>query len=300
MSIDFGGGYQREANFFRQFDPCILRTNIRSKSFFRKLEAESWQFMGIGAVLFSEKLCSSYFVFGSILEAEVNLNADVDSKIEPFYSTMGLQCILPTKGLTEVGTAKIACYYNSKMINASLESLSKPGSTKRLRKDLLARIFIENVEIHAVSGFKFGQDYVFDFLLFYCIKHLGVEFVGQYIDNIPEEVVEIAHTFDLMFYERLNPKNLITFPDSAACNAYLSSLFKAGIDLYDKNDYCELAAIREWLAIYYKQPNGHIRLYCDEKHCSAVRKKICLADIAYSLNSWMYKIVCLFSKLLHL
>ena len=260
VSIDFGGYWARESNFFIKFDPYIIRTNIREQDFFRKLEPISWQFMGIGTVLFAEKLNARYYSFGTILEADYNFNVPVSLNVLPF-SSLGLQCIQPTYGLTEVGTTKIACHYYDHLIQDSLNSLSNPGTIKRLRKDILARLFLKDIPINKVSGFKFGQDYVFDFLLFYLIKKLGIHFMSQYIADIPTIIVDISSRFNLEFYEKLNPKALITFPNIDICNFYLQKLFESDIDIYNENDFYELSQIRKVLSIVYNQVDNHVDMY---------------------------------------
>ena len=260
ISIDFGGSFAREYNFFRTFNPIIVKTNIRESKFFKKLESKSWQFMGLGTVLYAEKLQSAYYTFGTILEADRNFNCNVTPSSLPF-SALGLGYISATNGLTEVATTKIACNYHPDLIKDSLQSLSNVGTVKRFRKDLLASIFTNNIHINKVSNFQFGKDYVFDFLLFYFIKIFGFYFISNMIKGIPEDIQTISSTFKLNFYERMNPKTLITFNNYSICDSYLRCMFESGISIYTKDDFYELYAIRNALSKHYHEENKHCLLY---------------------------------------
>lgn len=259
ISLDFGGKFTRESIFFKDFNPIILKTNLRESEFFKKLESKSWQFMGIGTILYAEKLESKYYSFGTILEADRNFNCHVSPDVLPF-SALGLKYVSAINGLTEVSTTKIACYYHRNLIHNSLQSLADPGTVKRLRKDLLASIFINDITINKINNFKFGRDYTFDFLLFYFIKFFGYEFMKGIINEIPEQIHAISSTFKLTFYERVNPKAFITFDNYTFYNNYLRKLFEAGITLYDENDYYELYKIRDILSKYYNEENRHLLL----------------------------------------
>lgn len=261
ISIEFNGRFNRESDFFKEFHPYILRTNFRESDFFKKLESKSWQFMGIGSILYCEKFKAKYFTFGTILEADNNLNCNVQSVVKPF-SGADLSYISAINGLTEVGTTKLAYECYGEKISKSLKSLADEGTVKRLRKDLLASLFSDSINIHSVKNFKFGKDYVFDFLCFYFIKNKGIKFISQYISNIPEEVIDLTIKLNLKFYEKLNPKALITFNNSSLYDFYIVKLFSFGFGIYDENDYYELSKVRACLSKFYKQENKHKPLYC--------------------------------------
>ena len=254
VSIDFGGNFIREYNFFKNFNPFIVRTNIRESNLFKKLESKSWQFMGLGTVLYAEKLHSKYYSFGTILEADRDFNCNVTNKILPF-SALGLKNFSAINGLTEVATTKIVSLYTPNLVIQSLQSLSNIGTIKRLRKDLLASIFIKNIEIHNLKNFNFGNDYVFDFLLFYFIKIFGINYMQNIIKNIPQEIKIISSKLNLNFYNRVNPKSFITFNNCNLFNIYIQSLFKFNISIYNNNDYYELYIIRETLSKLYNEKN---------------------------------------------
>ena len=66
VAIDFERGYVREKNFFKRFNPYVLQTNVRQEL---NVDRNSWEFMGIGAILYGDYLTAGYHVFGTILEA---------------------------------------------------------------------------------------------------------------------------------------------------------------------------------------------------------------------------------------
>src|SRR5699024_6541660 len=63
VSLDFGGRFSRERQFFEKFQPNIIETNLVDL----KLNRYSWTFMGIGALLFRDELNISSYAFGSIM-----------------------------------------------------------------------------------------------------------------------------------------------------------------------------------------------------------------------------------------
>lgn len=143
ISVDFGGWFARETDFFKDFNPYILRTNFRQLKYDRK----SWTFMGSGALLYAKAFNAAYHVFGTIFEATPSHLWDVPPNsvfIETLpFSAVGLKDIRLMNGLTEVATAMIVTKFYPHLINASLKSLAAPTSEKRFRKQLLTEIVCE-------------------------------------------------------------------------------------------------------------------------------------------------------------
>ena len=133
VAIDFGLGFEREENFFKNFNPYVLKTNVR-----KSLDADhnSWEFMGIGAILYSNYLNAGYHVFGTIMEAsKENFLPNFRLPISVFnapFCYCGLKEMRYINGLTEIGTSIIASYYDENKIANSLISLSNPGTEKRM------------------------------------------------------------------------------------------------------------------------------------------------------------------------
>lgn len=261
VAVDFGGSFQREAEFFKQFKPYTLKTNFRQL----KLDRNSWTFMGVGAILYSEYLDAGYNVFGTIFEAtpahfKKASSTAHSNKTEPFYSA-GLKDIRYTNGLTEVGTAIIVSYYAPELIQASLASLSMPKTEKRFRKELLLDIVCEkynrkiSVEktLEPDTKIKFGTNLALDFLALYILKNRGIEAAKATMCDIPQEAVELAEECKLQFYERLNCDYVSgeTFQTDDLRAEFMSKVLSAGVVPYTEKDYEELRRVLNYLNRYH-------------------------------------------------
>lgn len=226
--------------------------------------------MGVGTILFCELLKAKYFIFGSILEADPNLNVMAGTQIKPF-DILGLDSINLVRGMTELTTTKIACNFQDfSTIQASLDSLSDPGSCKRFRKDLLVYVFNPTIKINRTrTTYEFGKDYTFDFLLLYIIKTRGLTFGRQFVKNIPPEIVALVNNLSLNFYERVHPCSLVGFPTTSFMKYFLEKIMSNNILFYEPNDFQELSEVRNVLAELYGQKNNHIDFqinYGSHKH----------------------------------
>ncbi len=260
VSMDFGGNFSREREFFKKFNTCIVSTNLLETP----LRRNSWAFMGIASILFSDYLNSEYYTFGGILEAGIinfytNSPAFKNPSFPPF-SAAGMKNAPYVIGLTEVGTIKVLAHFNPKLISKSLDSLANPGEEKRYRKQVLAKIWerkigknfgMNIVERPPVVHFKFGQNFAADFLSFYIIKNAGLDIASHTISDIPSEVVEIANRLSLEFYEKVNPNFVENFP-KALLNDYLAKLEEARISMYNEKDWQEFNEVRNLLSKYYE------------------------------------------------
>lgn len=262
IAVDFGGWFEREQVFFRQFSPHVVTTNFRQL----KYDREHWTFMGTGALLFAKTVGAKYCVFGTILEAnadQINENPRyaVVQETQPF-SALGLKDMRVTNGLTEVATVMLVTYYYPEYVQASLKSLAAAGSEKLYRKQLLTNIIckryrrsVEQVNLDVPDREKiavpFGKNFAIDFLALYELKYAGLEAVSKTVTDIPQEVFELVERLSLRLYERLNTKFLHTIPESIRQH-YLDQLYAAGIVEYDENDWNELREIRALLSKYHK------------------------------------------------
>lgn len=267
VSIDFGTGFERERNFFEQFHPHILRTNFRRL----KMDRNSWTFMGAGAILYSKYLRASHYVFGTVLEATTwnflpHLNRIGSGKVPPF-SFMGLESIRCITGLTEVGTTMVVCHYLPQLMDACLSSLSRPGTIKRKRKELLFEIVCSRYgrKANFVSTpaperkIPFGQNFLEDFLCLYYLKHRGREAAQNIISDIPEEALLLAGRLKLNFYERLHCAflNESSFPDNQWRADYIKKAVAAGVLPYEEEDYREIRLVADFLNQYHNYyPSG--------------------------------------------
>jgi cyanophycin synthetase len=260
VSMDFGGNFSRERTFFGNFSPCIVKTNLLSTL----LRYNSWTFMGIASILFSEYLGTNYQTFGNILEASLD---NFSSKLynvrhfsAPPFIAAGIESAPYVLGLTEVGTIKLIAHYHPELIDKSLISLANPGEEKRCRKQFLAKIVtqklrmalnLDMVDCPSKILFKFGQNFAGDFLSFYIVKNAGMDIASQALNDIPKEVEATVETLRLDFYERYNTNFIINFPQTLKSDM-LSKLTEAGIEAYTEADWKEFKIIRQFLSQYHE------------------------------------------------
>ncbi|MBS4200629.1 hypothetical protein KHA93_13405 [Bacillus sp. FJAT-49732] len=259
VSMDFGGRFSREKTFFEKFDTYIVRTNLLETP----LKDNTWSFMGIASILYSDYLGTDYQTFGSILEAGPNNFSDAPIAAKnvsfPPFKMAGMENAPYVLGLTEVGTLNVLGHHSPELIAESLDSLATPGEEKRYRKQVLSQIASNKIGINfglniidrpARPHFKFGQNFAADFLSFYVIKNIGIEIASHTISEIPEEVQKLADKLNLDFYERVNPNFLVNFPKPLLAGL-LSKLAEADVFPYTQKDWEEFYEIRNLLSIYY-------------------------------------------------
>ncbi|WP_186312227.1 hypothetical protein, partial [Staphylococcus epidermidis] len=98
VSLDFGGGFAREREFYQQFKPASIATNFRAEGF----AENSWSFMGIGTILLRDYLDLGTLSFGAILEASPwNFQRDLifGGGPQPWFKAAGLNQVNPALGL---------------------------------------------------------------------------------------------------------------------------------------------------------------------------------------------------------
>lgn len=261
VAVDFGGWFEREAKFFKQFEPYTLTTNFRKL----KYDREDWTFMGVGACLFAQALGAKYNVFGTIFEANtdtINDQPKCACSLDTMpFSALGLKDMRVTNGLTEVATVMLVTYYYPEHVQASLKSLAAVGSEKLYRKQVLTDIVckryrrqVDHIELAVPVKEKvavpFGVNFALDFLALYELKYAGIEVVSNTVTDVPPEAIELVNRLGMRFYERLNTNFLPTIPKDMRQN-YLDKLHAAGIVEYDENDWQEMREVRKLLARYH-------------------------------------------------
>jgi len=266
VAMDFGGWFERERVFFEKFNPHTVRTNCRQL----KMDRNSWTFMGVGAILYSEYLAAGYNVFGTILEATPmhfvsSPTAARSNRTYPFIYG-GLKDIRYTNGLTEVGTALVVSHYAPHLAEKSLVSLSNPKTEKRYRKELLLDIVCE--KYHREVNYErtlppekkivFGSNFAVDFLCLYILKNRGLESANMTVCDIPQDAIDLVKGLRLDFYERLNCEFVSgsTFPNDNERGRYIGKVLAAGVLPYTENDYREYRIVSDFLNKYHKfNPN---------------------------------------------
>ncbi|OOB79956.1 MAG: hypothetical protein BEN18_02185 [Epulopiscium sp. Nuni2H_MBin001] len=259
VSIDFGHWFIAEQKFFAKFAPYTVKTNFRQL----KYDKASWTFKGIASILYSEHLGGGLNTFGTILEATpynfISYQRINKTGIVQPFNLVGLTDVKFTHGLTEVGTAMVLSHYKPELINDSLQSLSKPGSEKRYRKQLLTSIvskkFNKNIFIELtdkpISQVDFGTNFALDFLALYELKHVSLSEVNATVINIPQEVIALVNRLSLNFYEKLNTNFLDGVPKGYRAE-FLAKLSCAKIYPYNEQDWQEYREVILLLSKYHE------------------------------------------------
>lgn len=274
ISMNFMDGFEREAKFFTRFNPRVVRTNFRNKGYANN----SWTFMGVGVLLYSQALNLKNCCFGTILEAAALNFIHGGSPHEIAYDVFaaaGMDCPLLVKGLTEVGTAMVVMKYHSELYPAALTSLADPGSAKWYRKYLLgkraAEIYGKDFEVESGTSYRrdgWGLNFATDFLTLYFLKHFGLEVVNRLCKGLPSDACDFVKNMRLTFYERVNPDYLNILP-KASRTGVVAKLDGADILCYDSTDWREFDEVRKYLYSYYPRNAKGLDLKYDNLHSTA-------------------------------
>ena len=245
VSMDFGGRFARERQFFESFDTLRVTTNIVDAG----LQKNSWSFMGIGAILASDFYRARFHTFGSILEASIdNLSlepAGARNVTFPPFSAAGYENAPFALGLTEIGTLTALLKTRPDLVGESLLSLATPGEEKLYRKLTLARLVNEvicaKVELPNISApesprLKFGENFAVDLLALYVISKTGEVDARGLVADVPPDVTNFALKADMKFMERANPTLYENFP-SPLWPALSARLAELDIKWYSEKDW---------------------------------------------------------------
>jgi len=260
VSTEFGGFFEQEEIGYSLHQPeYLLRTNLRSLDYHRN----SWTFMGIGLILFSEYAQAPYFCFGTNLtDSLYHLMENpplADSPARLPFSALGMTQVCLTNGIGGPAILKIASHYYPEIMREVFESLAKPGSKKRHHKELMLECvekrFSVNLDINRTEmkdTCNFGDLIETDLQLPYMIKHLGAGPLERFVRNIPQEIYDISRAYDLTFYERVYPAFLRTIPEGLR-EYYLARLEEAGVKLYTQTDCEEMAVLSDFAWNRYRK-----------------------------------------------
>ena len=150
--------------------------------------------------------------------------------------------------------------YYPELVTESLASLAAPLSEKRYRKQILTEIVCERykrdiflpdlLDPKLQEIVPFGTNLAKDFLALYIIKHRGVEWAEKTLSDIPQDAIRLAKCLKLDFYERLNPRFLVTIPENLK-PYYTKRLKLAGIYLYEAVDWDEFKQVQQFLGVFH-------------------------------------------------
>ena len=216
VSIDFGGAFSREEEFFKVFNPSTFGWNIRkTRKYAKKFnEGLDWRFMlaPVAACAISSKM--NVISTGSIFEASPFWFSANNIKKFSKYSAFGMgpaiSMINPVAALTEYSTTKIAlATLGEELISKSLKSLASERSFKFYRKQvLLSLIRGESLPENKSTMHKFGSSLADDFLTLYLGWRVGWKWVAENYALLP---VDFSFDINMKFVEKYSLNNLHSF-----------------------------------------------------------------------------------------
>ncbi|MFX0538670.1 hypothetical protein ACQBAT_13935 [Ornithinimicrobium sp. Y1847] len=249
VSIDFGGHFARERDFFNDFSPLVISTNIRTTP----LVNHSWAFMSIGALLASHHTSAKYHSFGSILASSINTPPPPGTfSLIRASKMIGADYV---RGITEVGTVMIILRQYPHLLRKSLDSLASPEDEKAVRKRLLTlgvaqrlglNIALSPKDITRKRPLKFGSTFANDFVTYYILKHLGELAAGRHFSGLSPDTQELVEGMTLRFMESYNPDFYEHFPAELLPSLYMRAA-TFGLHPYTSQDWTEFTEIKERL-----------------------------------------------------
>lgn len=257
VSLDFGGRFARELDFFKQFEPAIVHTNLADTS----LRHNSWAFMGIGPLLLADTIEDEFFAFGSILEAgqlRVKEPRTVPYTFPPFRIA-GYTSVAPVAGISEVGTVLVVARHEPSLLSDSLRSLANPGEEKFYRKIALAYtvadIVGEELELPPLPDwqrvhYKFGQNFAVDLTALFFKAYGRDEFAEAIVSGTPSLWPELTRE-DFNFMLKADQNYYASYPESLRAELE-SALKRSGIEWYSEAEYESVEKVRRFLSGHYQ------------------------------------------------
>lgn len=261
ISNEFGGAFEREALFFKQFHTQILQWDLRRVRPEGKMkfnESIDWRFMLAPGLLLKKENKPIALATGTILEASPFWYS---GKVKPefqSYSNFGfgpdVSIINPVSCISEYATTLIAArVLTPEFLSKSLDSLAPLKSLKRFRKEVLIAV-AEGTAVptpHAdMPKHVFGRGFSDDAIALYLVWKLGRDWVTlNYCSNIP------AHSeyLDMSFFEKIHANNLNYFNPQDKQNI-LNNLKKFELSTYDEEDYLNIIKSMELRQAFLSTP----------------------------------------------
>lgn len=256
ISIDFGGYFKREADWFREWPTYIVETDFREKPFIESLD---WRFMGSCAMLYSDYLQIDTVYWGTVLEASPywfssNKKVDADNAVSTHaFAIAGLKMGQTVTPLSEFGTMKLALQLGDITVQKSIVRCAAPRSEKSIRKLLLARLAqgdrVDSAfwEVNQCTRkYVFGTSFAVDILTMYFISKIGIKLVRAHLADITDDQLAEIKALDMCFFEKYNVANLESIPKSV-CGQIIAGYENAGLAPYSLSDFTALEACRDYL-----------------------------------------------------
>lgn len=254
VSLDFGGRFSREMNFFQQFNTKIISTNLTKTS----LRKNSWSFMGLGALLYRNVLKGKYLTFGSVLEAGSLRLSSPQTRTSTFppFKIAKYQNANSVAGVSEAGTIAIVRKFFPKQLAGSLKSVASPGEEKFYRKNALAEIVGSELGFsfpptrtskrHRIH-YQFGENFAVDLTALYFLSRDRGDLAKKLINSVPPELDSITSDLSFDFMLKADQNYYSTYP--SCLRPQLDRTFEeAGLSWYSKGDYEEVNALKSILS----------------------------------------------------
>lgn len=255
VSLDFGGWFEREARFFTDFDPLVIKTNIRrTPTQTDSLARNHWTFMATGAILAAEYFGATQHSFGSILGETFSRPVKRPKKVDPL-EIVGLQETPITNGITELGTAKLLLQSDPEHIAGSIQSLAGNTDRKKFLKTAITRLlapqFSEKLTLPELpetwsKPITVTDSYTTTMSLLYFISQGQEELISPLFKEIPDSLASFASKTDMSFMLKANTDHYQFLPNSVA-GKLLANLERYGFSPYTEFDWENAKATREFL-----------------------------------------------------
>lgn len=261
VSLDFGGWFTREAEFFKKFAPITITTNARRipdqpTSFARN----HWGFMAIGAILTRSYLGARYHTFGNILGTEFQSAGPSRVKLAPLEN-LGFIDAPYTNGITELGTAKLMTLAYPDLLGDSIESLAGKRDRKRFLKIALIHAVTSDSKILESippaehewnSPVSFESSYTTSLGALALYSQDKGHLIEPIFDQVPEASINFARSHDFSFMQKINwDKHQHMEP--VLMGDFWTKLSKFGFTPYTEKDWKSVSAVRSHLNNVFKK-----------------------------------------------
>lgn len=255
VSIDFGGWFERETEFFQRFDSLIVRTNFRRiPTQGNSLALNHWGYMAVGAILTSRHFGAKYHTFGSILGQSFVRESVGPGRLAPLEAT-GLVDAPYVNGLTEIGTTKVMLLRYPELVSDSLRSLAGEGDKKQFLKYALTEVVeveiesgadIPPVPTHWEKKIQFNTGHAEAMGALYAISKGRRSVIEPLFKSIPPSAVELGETVDFGFMEKFNFDQSQFLADEL-WGDFCDKLLRFGFKPYTENDWDNAKVVRDYL-----------------------------------------------------
>lgn len=251
VSLDLGGRFARERDFFERFSPHVVATNLVELG----LNRNHWSFMLFGLILLRDELDLGTYatggILGSALPRMLRNGLDQAAATLPQFRHLGVTMFNPVAGVTEVGALALATLDEPTSIPASLASVANPKEEKAFRKSVMVEAVTRALELPTPRlpqpfvrpWFAWGDYYATDLSSLFVMKQLGTEVIEpSYAGGVPQRVAEAVDELSLDFQLRVNPDAYQGVPGDRLAGLY-ERLASRGIRPWGRRDWEEAAAV---------------------------------------------------------